>query len=131
MTLESELKTSLGLSDEQLRRARASLSEHWSRGAHGQIEWTEDGITLLLDLLTEKKEAGPVTLTVTRIPTNRRAIFATDGTTERLVLQVRNNALLSPRQLIKATEQPDGLWLWHGHHPTRKGQILVRTQAPL
>jgi hypothetical protein len=131
MTPESDLKTALGLSDEQMRAAREKLPGAWKLADHGRIEWTDAGLDTLLDLLAEKKEAAPVALTVIRIPVNKRAVFASDGTAERLVLNVRNNTLLSPRQLIMATQQPDGQWHWHGPHPTRKGQTLVRTQKSL
>ncbi len=121
---EADLQSILGISDIQLRVARETFPAHWHRAAHGEIHWNDDTIDDLLTYLSEKKDA---VLTVTRRPVNRRAIYATDGTTEHLVQSVRNNNLLVPGQLIRAAKQKDGHWHWQGPHPTKKGQLLIRS----
>lgn len=129
MTPESEIQASLGLSDLQMRHARVKIPAGWQPGAHGEIHWDDDAIARLLEFLAEKKEGGPAYLTVFRIPINRHAVLALLDGAEVLVTGVRDNRLLTPRQLISAV-QHDGVWLWHGPHATRKGQVLVRPPAP-
>lgn len=125
MTSEAEIRVSLGLTDEQMLAARKALPDAWQAKGRGYV-WTDAGLDTLLDYIASQKEpAGPQTLTVTRIPVNRTVVFAALDGVEHLITHVRNNQLLSPRQLIRA-EKKEGRWFWHGPHPTRKGQILIR-----
>ncbi len=125
MTSETEIRASLGLTEAQMQDARTRIPSGWTRAGRGYT-WTDEGLDALMSYLAAQKEpAGPQTLTVTRIPVNRTVVFATLDGIEHLITQVRNNQLLSPRQKIRA-EKKDGRWLWHGPHPSRKGQILVR-----
>ena len=122
---ETDLRTTLGLTEEQMQSARDHLPDVWKKTARGYT-WSEDGIDALLSYLeTQKEPAGPQTLTVSRIPLNRHIVHARIGEVEVIVTHVKNNALLTPRQLIRA-EKKDGRWCWHGPHPVRKGQILFR-----
>lgn len=131
LTPESQLIQTLGITAAQMRQFREKYSGEITKGARGAILWSENGVSFITADLAEKKPAppaenAPIVATVLKHTTNRHTILAKNAAGERITITgVRDNALLVPRQKIRALAHGTR-WVWHGPHPVRKGQILVK-----
>ena len=135
MVSEASVAGLTGLSRERLRDLRGSLTkgDHYRIGAHGEVEFTKDGLAAVMDLIRERvsfgeavsvdePEQAPVAkktadLIVIMGCLSRGWVKARLPGPERQVVRcrVRDNTYLRMMQTLKnCTQNDDGTWTFSG-----------------
>lgn len=131
LTPESQLIAQLGVTAAQMRLFREKYPAEVTIGARKAVLWSENGVAFIRADLVQKEPAPPlenhpIVATVLKHTLNRHTIIAKNDAGQKItVTGIRDNQLLVPRQKIRALLHGTR-WVWHGPHPIRKGQPLVK-----